>query len=163
MSKFHRVTPAILAFAASTFAIAPPVSAQELPTWLAGCWMQSEGEVWTEECWTLPRAGIMLGSSRTGESENLRFWETMQLVLDQENEDGPVLPMALWASPRGEQRTLFAWSPSDAPGVTFVNASNDYPQKIRYWREGDLLKAEISMLDGANANSWTYRAMGNSE
>ncbi len=163
MSKYHCMTTAILACAGSSFVTVPPVSALELPAWLAGCWVQSEGEVWTEECWTAPRAGIMLGSSRTGEGENLQFWETMQLVLDQEIEDGPVLPMVLWASPKGEQRTLFAWTPSDVPGVTFTNAENDYPQKIHYWREGDLLKAEISMLDGTNAISWTYRVMGSGE
>ncbi|MXO57536.1 hypothetical protein GRI36_11670 [Altererythrobacter gangjinensis] len=140
-----------------------PLFAHELPVWMAGCWVQTQDDQWTEECWTGARAGIMLGSSRTGQSENLRFWETMQIVLDQENEDGPVWPMVIWASPLGEQRTMFTFEPGDAPGVSFVNEANDYPQRIRYWREGELLKAEISMLDGSNSRTWTYRAMGSGD
>lgn len=151
-----------LIVAAASMILAAPLSAQELPGWMAGCWVESEGANWTEECWTGPRGGIMLGSARTGEGEGLRFWETMQIVANQKNEDGPVWPLVLWASPLGEQRTMFTWTASDAPGVTFENAVNDYPQRIRYWREGDLLKAEISMLDGSNRRGWSYRMMGSS-
>jgi hypothetical protein len=50
-----------------------------LPGWMAGCWEQRSGDKWTEECWTAPRAGIMLGSGRSGKGDALREWEVMQI------------------------------------------------------------------------------------
>ena len=32
--------------------------------------------------------------------------------------------------------------------IEFANPAHDFPQRIRYWREGDRLHAEISLLDG---------------
>ena len=40
--------------------------------WLAGDWVREEGERWTEESWTAPRGGVMLGVSRSGRGEALR-------------------------------------------------------------------------------------------
>lgn len=136
-----------------------PAQAAELPGWLAGCWEQVEGERWTEECWTSARGGTMLGSSRTGRGATVTGWEAMQIMLDQPGE-GTTAKMAFWASPGGQGRTMFAWAPSDQPGVTFVNGANDYPQRIRYWREGELLNAEISLADGSKPMRWTFRRTG---
>jgi hypothetical protein len=99
----------------------------------------------------------MLGSGRSGAGERLLSWEAMQIVLDQSAGDGPVVRMAFWAAPGGAHRTMFAWSPEGGEGVTFTNAAHDYPQRVRYWREGEVLHAETSMLDGSRAQRWTYR------
>lgn len=132
--------------------------AADLPHWMAGCWEQRSGERWTEECWSAPRAGIMLGSSRGGTGEVLALWEAMQIV--RVDTDDPALDkLQFWASPNGAKRTMFAWVPSAEPGVTFVNLSNDYPQRIRYWREGEELAAEISLADGSKPNRWRYKPM----
>jgi hypothetical protein len=45
--------------------------------------------------------------------------------------------------------------------VTFVNAVHDYPQRIRYWREGEEMFAEISLADGSKPVRWRYRRLGN--
>jgi len=127
----------------------------ELPGWMAGCWEQKSGDRWTEECWTIPRAGMMMGSSRSGRGDQLREWEIMQIVLD------PAAGMGFFGAPKGMNRTRFAWTASDAPGLSFVNPAHDYPQRIRYWREGEDLLAEISLLDGSKKVSWRYRRMGN--
>lgn len=140
-----------------------PLAAQEapeLPDWLSGCWEASDGERWVEECWTVPRAGIMLGSGRSGDGETLLGWETMRIALDEPNGDGPNVRMAFLAAPMGGTPTLFAWSPGDPDSVTFINTAHDYPQRIRYWREGRELMAEISLVDGSNPMRWTYRRMG---
>jgi len=138
--------------------LAAPVAAAEetppLPGWMAGCWEQVEGERWTEECWTAPRAGTMLGSSRSGRGDTLIEWETMQILPgDAASGPGPVF----WGSPRGAARTAFAWRPDAGPGIAFVNAAHDYPQRIRYWREGENLIAEIALADGSKPRRWTYR------
>ena len=133
--------------------VAAPVCADDapLPAWLAGCWEHREGDRWTEECWTAPRAGIMLGSGRSGEGERLGSWEVMQIVRDPQ-------PGALtfYGAPAAADRTAFT-AHAGGEGVTFVNPAHDYPQRVHYRREGDDLVAEVSLLDGSNASRWTYR------
>jgi hypothetical protein len=131
-----------------------------LPTWMAGCWEMREGENWAEECWTIPRAGMMMGSGRTGTANAVRSWEFMRIALDEPNGDGPPVRMAFAASPGGQGWTIFAAASDPGAGVTFVNAANDFPQRVRYWREGELLKAEISLEDGSRAMGWTFTRMG---
>lgn len=146
----------VLTFAAGAAPV--PASRPELPSWMAGCWVQDAGTAWTEECWTAPRGGMMMGSGRTGDGERVRSWETMQIVRQERGEDGSVVPLAFWGAPFGSGRTMFAWTPSEA-GVTFVNAAHDYPQRIRYWRDGDMLMAEIARADGGKPMRWRYRRM----
>ncbi len=62
--------------------LAAEAPAPALPAWMAGCWERSEGASWTEECWTDPRAGLMMGSGSSGTGEKLREWEAMQIALD---------------------------------------------------------------------------------
>ena len=131
----------------------------ELPGWMAGCWEQRTGEKWIEECWTAPRAGIMLGSGRSGTGEALGDWEVMQI--QRVDTDDPAIPhMTFYGAPGGQNRTPFSWVASDGKSVTFVNESHDYPQRIRYWRDGQELVAEVAMKDGSKAVSWRYKAMG---
>ena len=146
----------LIVLAAMTLSAAAPA----LPAWMAGCWQQQAGDDWTEECWTAPRAGQMMGSSRSGKGDQLGSWEFMRIEADADNGDGPIIRMAFRAAPQGRGWTTFAWSPVAGPGVSFFNAANDYPQRIRYWREGRLLKAEIAMLDGSEAQRWTYEPTG---
>jgi hypothetical protein len=39
----------------------------------------------------------------------------------------------------------------------FENAAHNDPQRIRYWREGDVLKAEISAIDGSMAKRCQWK------
>lgn len=102
----------------------------------------------------------MLGSGRAGVGEDVTSWETMRIALDEPAGELPTVRMAFVAAPGGTGWTLFAWSPSPETGVTFHNAANDYPQRVRYWREGELLKAEVSLADGTRPTRWTFRRMG---
>ena len=138
--------------------LAETVPQPVLPVWLTGCWQQESGNDWTEECWNDPRAGIMMGSGRSGSGEQLKDWEVMQIEVVQT--DDPAIPkMTFYGAPHGEGRTPFVWVPSADKGVTFVNESHDYPQRIRYWREGQDLIAEVSLKDGTNAKRWRYHPM----
>lgn len=113
-----------------------------------------EGDRWAEECWTIPRGGQMIGSGRTGSGDAVRSFELMRI---ERGEDGV---LAFLASPGGRGWTPFTATADAGDGVTFENAANDYPQRIHYWRESELLKAEISLEDGRNAMTWTFRRMG---
>lgn len=128
--------------------------------WMAGCWEQRDGDRWTEECWTAPRGGLMLGGSRAGRGDSISEWESLRIQRDAANGEGPVVRLGYFASPGGAGWTLFAWSRSEGPGIAFFNVANDYPQRIRYWREGPERVAEIAMKDGSKARRWRYRKMG---
>src|SRR4051812_1023544 len=102
--------------------IAAPAEA-ELPAWMAGCWIEEKGDRWTEECWTEPRAGSMLGSGRSGTGARLGDWEVMQIFLADPATGGK---MIFWGAPHGQGRTSFVWQPGPGPGLTFVNAAHDF-------------------------------------
>ena len=142
----------LAAAAAAQAAPAGPV----MPDWMEGCWEQVARERWTEECWSSPRGAMMIGYSRSGQAGTVREWEVMQIVHSET--DDPAVPwMTFAAAPQGVNRTTFAWVPSKEPGLTFVNLANDYPQRIRYWREGKELVAEIALGDGGKRQRWRYR------
>lgn len=151
--RLAHITLALLCISAPAAADDQP----SLPDWMAGCWETRDGDRWTDECWSSARAGMMMGFSRSGQGDEITEWETMRIVLDSPNEAGPMLRMAYIASPQGAPGTVFAWSPSDDEGVTFHDAAHDYPQRIRYWRDGERLNAEISLGDGSNAVRWSYQ------
>jgi hypothetical protein len=149
--------------ALSLLALAVPAAAQEpaLPSWMAGCWQMVEGESWADECWMAPRNGVMLGAGRSGTGSELTAWEAMQIIVEPAEARERAEPrMTFWASPNGNGRTAFELAPSNLAGITFVNRANDYPQRIRYWREGELLKAEISLADGSRAQGFSFVRAG---
>ena len=101
----------------------------------------------------------MRGQSLTRAAGKIVEQETMRIV--HEETDDPAIPwMTFRAMPKGAEETVFQWAPSQLPGLTFVNASHDYPQRIRYWREGKELLAEIALADGSKARRWRYSARG---
>jgi len=137
-------------------AVVAEVSASPMPAWMAGCWQQTSGESWTEECWTTARGGMMLGSGRSGRGDMVKDWEVMQIVAN--DTDDPAVPRAIfYGAPKGVGRTPFQLVQDGQPGVTFVNSEHDYPQRIRYWREGEELIAEVALKDGSKAMRWRYR------
>jgi hypothetical protein len=147
----RRIILAGLALLATGAADAPT-----MPGWLAGCWSEQKGSSWTEECWTAPRAGNMLGSGRNGRNDLLRSWETMQI---EQASDGT---LTFYGAPRGGARVAFPMVSSGPREIVFANPQHDYPQRIRYWREGMDLNAETSLADGSKAFRWRYKRLGGS-
>lgn len=148
------IGPAVLIAAllsASSSASTP--SEPPLPAWMSGCWQWQQDERWGEECWTAPRGDQMLGSGRTGEAGKVGSWEFMRI---ERGEQG----LSFHASPGGKGWTTFNSANDAGEGVTFVNPDNDYPQRVRYRREGERLHAEIARLDGTDAVSWTFTRTG---
>lgn len=129
-------------------AAAPATSS--IPAFLSGCWATHKSDNWAQECWMQPKAGLMIGASRQGEGETLKSWEWMNI---QEADDGSI---TFRASPNGEPSASFKAEQVTATSVRFINAANDYPQRITYTLKAGELQAEISKLDGGNAIRWTY-------
>jgi hypothetical protein len=133
-------------------ALAAEASAPALPAWMAGCWEHRNGESWVEECWTAARAGQMMGSSRTGKGETLQFFEHMRITAAA---DGT----SFCALPKGQAGGCFKATKTSDSEIVFENEEHDYPQRIRYWRDGKSLAAEISLKDGSKASKWRYAPM----
>ena len=94
---------------------------------------------------------MMIGYSRSGRGETVREFEFIRL---QAGEDGIV---AYLAQPGGRAAVSFRLVARDGSSATFENPDHDFPQRIRYSRNGETLTATISAIDGSNAMSWTFQ------
>ena len=126
-------------------------AARSLPEWMAGTWMTEDGASWSDEVWTDARGGLMLGIARTGFGPKLNTWEIAQI---RQKPDGTI---SFLAQPQGKPPSEFPMVLVSEEAIEFANPAHDYPQRIRYWRQGKLLMAEISKIDGSQAMRWNYR------
>lgn len=123
-----------------------------MPAFLAGCWEQTrDGGGWTEECWTDARGGLMIGAGRDGKADAVRHWEWMRI---ERGTDGSV---TFYGSPKGAPALGFKAIEADAKSITFLNASHDYPQRVRYVVTDRGLDAEISLASGSRPVRWSYK------
>ena len=126
----------------------------EFPEWMNGAWARGDGESWADEYWTPPRDGIMIGARHSGKADKLQFWEHMRIVRE---DDGK---LAFWAIAGDQKPVRFVATQKTAEEIVFENPAHDYPQRIHYWREGKVLKAQISLIDGSNAKDFEFRPTG---
>ena len=114
--------------------------------WLAGCWVtpdSSAQEVWVVESErSLAGFGVAITDSKIG------FYEVLSI---KQNEDGS---WTYTAHPSGQASASFVAVEIDDTSVVFANPEHDYPQEIRYKREGSRLYATISLIGGVNPNSF---------
>ena len=141
---------------ATILALAAPAAAQTnatpaLPAWLAGFWQAQDGIAWADEMWNAPRGGVMLGAGRAGTGPQMQSWEAMRIMV---RPDGTLV---LHAQPRGGAGTVFPAVSVGEESIEFANPNHDYPQRIRYWRQGQLLMAEAAKIDGSEAQRWNFR------
>jgi hypothetical protein len=142
---------AIAAAAALLVAAAPERADVSRLAWLSGSWVSEEGERWTEESWTAPRGGMMLGAGSSGRGEYVRDWEQMRIAPDEAG------VLSFWGSPKGAPAVPFRLVSLGETEAVFENPQHDFPQRIVYRRDGHGLVATISAKDGSNAMSWRYR------
>lgn len=145
-----------IAIMAALAAAAPVPARQEAPPfgWLAGNWCTAPDPVklrQTCERWTPMAGGAMRGVSETRRGGVVIEAETMEIRRDG---DGWVFH----AEPRGQAPADFRADADDVAelAVTFADAAHDYPQRIRYWRDGEKLMAEIALANGSRAILWEY-------
>lgn len=141
---------ALMVLAGSQGMAQEPVG-QGLPAWLAGSWAMESGASWADEFWTVPRGNMMLGASRTGFGPQIDAWEHSRIA---RKANGAI---TLYVQPKGRVQTEFPVATMSEFAIEFSNPANDYPQRIRYERVGQLLITEISKMDGSQTMSWQYR------
>jgi hypothetical protein len=104
--------------------------------WLQGCWKIDTPERVVEEQWGSPRAGSMLGSSRTVRGNKLVAHEFV--LLRERGEQ-----FAYEVQPSGQAPTVFLSVTLGESSVVFENLQHDFPQRVAYERRGNELLAWI--------------------
>jgi len=146
------MNPIMAAMAGALLMSASPEQAEiDDLAWMSGRWESLSGDAWIEESWSAARGGTMFAVSRTGEGEALRAFEYIRI---QRGADGR---LAYIASPNGGPAVAFPLVEIGAASATFANPDHDFPQRIRYEREDEAMRATISASDGSNSMTWTFR------
>lgn len=125
--------------------------ASMMPGWLAGQWQMEDGAAWAEQQWLAPRGQEMLGTGREGFGPTLESWEVMRIAVK------PGGSLTLFLQPKGAPATEFALSAANDDAIEFTNLNHSFPQRIRFWRQGQLLMTERSKIDGSGSIGWHYR------
>jgi len=112
--------------------------------WMSGYWLMCDrGEV--SETWSDPRHGLITGMNVTVRDGQAGF----ELSRIAPAEATPNAPLAYFAQPEGQPVTVFPVVESGPNRVTFQQAAHDFPQRVVYEREGDVLNARIEgEIDG---------------
>lgn len=119
--------------------------------WLGGAWTERRADGgWTEEYWTPPRGGLMLGAGLDGKGGKVRQFEQMRIETE---EGGRIVFVAM---PGGGPAVRFAMVRQTADLIVFENAAHDYPQRVSYRRMGSTVVASTARIDGSREMRWTY-------
>lgn len=121
--------------------------------WMAGCWARESNGRLIEEFWQAPRAGTMLGVSRTTAGERLVEYEALRIYAA-----GDTLVLA--ATPARQTPAEFRAAPPHTAGgeVVFADPAHDFPQRIRYRPVGpDSLHARIEGTRNGAERAVDYR------
>lgn len=136
--------------AAALIQTAPPATPDL--SWMAGYWLDCSDGREASETWSDPRAGLSVGHAVTVENGRASF-EVSHI--------GPTpRGFAYVAQPGGVPPTAFVISESGPRRAVFANEENDFPTRVIYEREDDVLKARIEGEIGGQARSmeWNFRA-----
>ena len=138
---------ALLGFVTMAMAPAPRIADFG---WLSGAWVSETKDGWTEELWTSPRGGMLLGTNRSGKGAKATGYEYMRIEADANGR------ISFWGSPGGKPAVPFALVSSGPREAVFENPKHDYPTRIVYRRQGRVLSATVSGPGGANPLSWKF-------
>ena len=130
------ISTAVLAILCAEVVAQQPQGIQRV-AWLQGCWELSASERTVEEQWMAPRAGSMMGMSRTVRGGKLVAYEMVMI-----REEGAGL--AYEAHPSGQPSATFLSTTVGGSQVVFENPSHDFPQQIGYQLKEDALLAWIA-------------------
>ncbi len=120
-------------------------------SWISGCWENADGDY--REVWSAPDHGYLFGYALALEGDTVAFFEQTRI--------DPGAAYTFNAYPAGEGPARFAETERGAAYIVFADPEHDYPQRIRYARDGDQMTAEISLLDGSKGQGFAFRACQN--
>lgn len=123
--------------------------------WMSGYWLSCEGGREVAETWSTPRLNLMAGTSITVRNGRVG-WELSRIAPTGPEADAP---LAYFAHPEGQEPTTFPVIESGPNRVVFQQAAHDFPQRVIYERDGDVLNARIEgEINGeARAIRWRFQ------
>ena len=121
--------------------------------WMSGYWLSCEAGREVSETWTDPRLDLMVGASVTVRAGRVGYELSRIAPVD----PTPAAPLAYFAQPEGQPVTVFPVVESGPNRVTFEQAAHDFPQRIVYERDGDVLSARIEGEMGGATRTVRWR------
>jgi hypothetical protein len=120
---------------------------------LSGYWLSCSEGVEISETWSDLRSGMLLGTSITVKRSGKLSWESARIAPSDEG-------YVFFANPSGQAPTRFRLKSADSDELVFENLEHDFPQRLIYRRDKDMLHARIEgMVEGKlEGESWSYRA-----
>jgi hypothetical protein len=125
-------------------------TAQSGLNWLAGCWVTTDKS--SQEVWVVDKDESLIGFAVSLGAEEIVFYEVLSV---KQNAEGS---WTYSAHPSGQASASFTAVETGESSVLFANPNHDYPQEIRYRRDGDRLYATISLQGGADSRSFNKTA-----
>lgn len=141
-----------LAPCASSMAQSAPQEVSAL-AWLAGSWGGTADGIASEEHWTSPAGGGLVGMHKDVKAGKMIGFEFLRVEVDAE---GRVCYVSM---PGGAAPTSFCAIELADRRVVFENLSHDFPQRILYWLDAaGKLHARIEGPPGAteSAHEWIW-------
>ena len=126
--------------------IAAPVPQPPELGWMEGCWITEDGSY--REVWQRGGEDLLFGYATLRHDGEVVFFEQTRIETD---------TPAFYAYPAGVGPSPFPMISMSESEAVFLNATHDYPQRIRYAREGTALVATISLADGSRASNWAFQ------
>lgn len=115
--------------------------------WIEGTWCARQGPDQYEERWSAGPGDVWLGLSRGSRGGRTRSFEFLRI-------ERQAAGWVYLAQPQGREATAFAQTEVRSEAIDFANPEHDFPQRIRYWREGAQLFAEIAGPGPDGERSW---------
>lgn len=122
-------------------------------SWMAGYWLSCEDGREVSETWTDPRLNLMAGVSVTVRDGRVGFELSRIAPVD----PTPAAPLAYFAQPEGMPVTVFPVVDSGPDRVVFEQSAHDFPQRVVYERDGDVLSARIEGEINGQARTIRWR------
>ena len=140
----HALLPCLLLL---TSCVSASEAGQDHPlSWMSGCWENADGDY--REIWSAPDHGYLFGYALSLQGEDVIFFEQSRI--------DPGARYTFNAYPAGKGPSPFPEIERGKTYIVFANPEHDYPQRIRYAREGDRMSAEISLLDGSKGQGFAF-------
>jgi hypothetical protein len=150
----------VLALALNVTVVAAPPARAEASAgkiaalaWMAGSWSGAQEGVASEEHWTSPAGGALIGLHKDVKEGRMTTFEFLRIEVD------PVGRVCYLASPRGVAPASFCAIELGERRVVFENRTHDFPQRILYWLDAEarLHARVVGPMDGREvAEEWIW-------
>ena len=124
-----------------------PVSDHPLG-WMSGCWENADGDY--REVWSAPDHGFLFGHALALKGDAVAYFEQSRI------EPGERFVFNVY--PAGKGPSPFRETERGETSIEFADPGHDYPQRIRYARDGNRMTAEISLMDGSKGQGFAFRS-----